>query len=206
MPDDHIEIFSNIYEKRVWGNNHSTLYEGSSGGGSTIEFNSKEYIPFMRSFIKHNDVTSVVDLGCGDWQCSEHIYRDTDVKYTGYDAYKKVVDANTLKHPKYSFVHLDILNNVDKICDGDLCILKDIIQHWTVAEINSFLSEIIAKKKFRYILVINSCDQKYDNQEDKDRSRPLSCKYLPLKSYTQNILLRYNDKEVSLIDCTDRSK
>ena len=33
-------IFTNIYEKNIWGNNKNKKYSGSSGGGSTIQYNT----------------------------------------------------------------------------------------------------------------------------------------------------------------------
>jgi hypothetical protein len=32
-------IFTNVYETKLWGDNNNDLYNGSSGGGSFIEFN-----------------------------------------------------------------------------------------------------------------------------------------------------------------------
>ena len=37
-------IFTNIYENKQWGNNNNSKYEGSSGEGSTIDFNKYTYI------------------------------------------------------------------------------------------------------------------------------------------------------------------
>jgi hypothetical protein len=198
--EDHIRIFTNIYETSEWGSNHHTEYSGSSGGGSSISVNIP-YINFMRNFIDDKKITSVIDLGCGDWQSSYLIYDSKNINYYGYDAYKKLIDYNSKKYPQYTFLHLDILNTVDAIKEGDLCILKDIIQHWTCSEITRFLDKLISSKKFKYILINNSSAQKYDNQDEPFRSRPLSIKFYPLKKYDPTYLFSYSDKEVSLICC-----
>ena len=105
------QVFTYIYENNIWGNNLNNKYSGSSGDGSTIEFNKDTYINFVQNFIKDHNITSVVDLGCGDFRCGGLIYDELDVKYTGYDVYKKVVDFNTSNRSgtKYNFIHLDLV-------------------------------------------------------------------------------------------------
>lgn len=78
----HSEIFTRIYESQVWG-------EGS-GRGSTLEFN-QEFISFLQNFIRQHNIHSVVDLGCGDFQCGQAIYKDLGIKYTGCDVYPRLI-------------------------------------------------------------------------------------------------------------------
>ena len=77
------EIFTNIYEKKMWGNNKNNEYSGSSGNGSSIKYNKNTYIPFLKNFISTNDIKTIVDLGCGDFLCGSLIYNDLDITYTG---------------------------------------------------------------------------------------------------------------------------
>ena len=35
------QIFTNVYEKQKWGNNLNKHYAGSSGNGSSVEYNRK---------------------------------------------------------------------------------------------------------------------------------------------------------------------
>jgi hypothetical protein len=195
------DIFTNIYEKKIWGNNHNNEYNGSSGGGSDVNVNKDTYVPFLKNFIINNNIKNVVDLGCGDFRCGKLIYDDLDVKYTGYDTYKKVVDYNLKQHslPKYSFIHLDFFNKKESIINGELCILKDVIQHWKMDEIYTFLDYLIENKVFKYILLCNCCNQKEDNPENEGRSTPLSCDFFPLKKYNPVKLYKYHTKEVSVI-------
>ena len=62
------QVFTYIYENNIWGDNLNNKYSGSSGDGSTIEFNKDTYINFVQNFIKDHNITSVVDLGCGDFR------------------------------------------------------------------------------------------------------------------------------------------
>ena len=44
------KIFTSIYEKKVWGNNNNKNYSGSSGIGSSIEYNKKIYKYIKKSY------------------------------------------------------------------------------------------------------------------------------------------------------------
>ncbi len=196
------QIFTNVYEKRKWGNNNNAQYNGSSGEGSNISYNKDMYIPFLKEFIKNHTITNIIDLGCGDFKCGKLIYDDLNIIYTGYDTYKKIINYNSTQYslPKYSFMHLDFCNNKENIINGDLCILKDVIQHWSLENIYNFLDYVTEHKKFKYILICNCCYQKNDNPIIKNGEfTPLSCDYLPLKKYNPIKYLNYNSKEVSII-------
>ena len=205
VKESPVHVFTKVYENCTWGTNESQEYTGSSGDGSFVEKN-KEYIAVLKSFIQEKTILSVVDLGCGDWKCGKLIYDDLEINYTGYDAYEKVIDYNrkVFGSSKYSFAHLDFLNNTDKIQSADLCIIKDVLMHWPLEYIYSFLDSIISSKKFKYIMVTNCAWQEQDNTTIKmGEHMPLSINFLPLNKYKPRLLLKYNAKEVLLItvDC-----
>jgi len=196
------QIFTHIYEKRVWGDNGNPGYNGSSGTGSSIEYNH-EYIKFLIQFIRTNNIKKVTDIGCGDFRCGPSIYDTLNIEYTGYDAYRKIIEYNSSQHlsPKYTFIHLDACNNKEMIQGGELCILKDIIQHWSVNNIYSFLDYLVSSKKFKFILIINCCQQRIDNPIGNDGEYiELNCNFLPLKKYNPKRLFNYANKEISIIE------
>lgn len=195
------DIFTNIYENNIWGDNKTNHYSGSSGGGSNLKFNEK-YIKILKNIIKEYKINTIVDLGCGDFKIGRLIYDDINVLYTGYDTYKKIIDYHITQYPepKYTFKHLDFYTNKDSIVEGDMCILKDVLQHWTINEIYTFMDYLVESKKFKYILLVNCCNQTIDNQDcDETRTRPLSCNLLPLKKYNAVKIDNYNTKEISII-------
>lgn len=193
------EAFTKVYEEKHWGDNGETEYSGSSGSGSSLEYN-KSYIPYLREVIKMNHIKTVVDLGCGDFKCGPAIYEGLDVSYTGYDVYKKIVDYNTSRHPNYTFKHLDFCNKKEEIIRADICILKDVIQHWSLDNIYTFLDYLVDNKCFKFILLVNCCHQIQDNQDIYNGDfRPLSSKFLPLKKYKAIKVHNYGTKEVCLI-------
>ena len=196
------ETFTYIYENKIWGNNYNNSYKGSSGEGSSINYNKDSYVIFLKKFIHDNDIKTVVDLGCGDFICGPYIYSDLDITYKGYDVYKKVIEFNSTQYPKskFEFIHLDFSNKKEEIVGADLCILKDVIQHWSLANIYEFLDYLVESKKFKYILICNCCYQTEDNTEIPIGAfRCLSCDYLPLKKYNPLKIYTYNTKEVCVI-------
>jgi hypothetical protein len=194
-------IFKQVYESRLWGDNKNAGYTGSSGGGSTIDYNKDTYIPFLRGFIRDRGIKSIVDLGCGDFVCGPLLYDDLDITYTGYDAYKKVVEYNSSLYPspKYSFFHQDISKPIDNLQSADLCILKDVLQHWSSSTITRCLDSLLERKLFKTILICNCCDQQDERDIQDGEWRALSSKLYPLKKYNPVELYRYNSKEVCSI-------
>ncbi len=197
------QVFTDIYEKCVWGDNEAEDYKGGSGPGSAVAYNQEKYIPFLQDFIRTKGIKTVVDFGCGDFRCGPYIYGDLDVAYTGYDAYNKVIEHNIATHGtdnKYSFIHLDFCNKREEIVGADLCILKDVLQHWPLADIYRFMDWLVASGKFKYVLIVNCSYQKQDETDVKAGGfRSLSCDFLPLKKYNPVKMLQYNTKEVSII-------
>jgi hypothetical protein len=203
------QIFTDIYENNVWGDNITTYYNGNSGVGSSIDYNKNNYIPFVKEFIINNNIKTIVDLGCGDFRCGKLLYDDLDILYTGYDTYKKMIDyhlsqyelSSTELRPKFSFIHLDFCNNKENIINSDLCILKDVIQHWSLDNIYNLLDYLVESKKFKYILICNCSFQETDNTNTiNGGGRPLSCDYFPLKKYNPTKLYNYNTKEICVIE------
>ena len=205
------DIFTNIYETNIWGNNGNKHYSGSSGNGSSISYNEK-YIKILKKIINDYNISTIVDLGCGDFRIGRLLYDDIDIIYTGYDTYKKVIDYNITQYPapKYTFKHLDIYTYKENIIEGDMCILKDVIQHWTEEEIYIFLDYLTESKKFKYILLIN-CEnwphrwsrQGRTNKNIQDSvshcKRKLNHNSLPLKKYNAIKIDNYKAKEISII-------
>ena len=194
-------IFTHIYNSNEWGNNKNNNYSGSSGSGSAIHFNIK-YIKILKQLIKDYSINTIVDLGCGDFRIGRLIYDNLNISYTGYDTYKKIIDYHKSKSlpSKYTFKHLDFYKYKESIKEGDLCILKDVIQHWSTEEIYLFLDYLTESKKFKYILLVNCCNQKKDNETIKTGAwRPLSMDFLPLKKYNPIKIGNYKTKEISII-------
>ena len=75
------QIFTNVYESNLWGNNNIIEYNGSSGGGSALDYNKDTYVPFLKKFILDNNIKNIIDLGCGDFRCGKLIYDELEADH-----------------------------------------------------------------------------------------------------------------------------
>jgi SAM-dependent methyltransferase len=205
-----INVFTKIYETDYWGDNNNPNYEGSSGIGSAIWYNKKTYIPFIHKFLKKYKIKSVVDLGCGDFRIGVLLYGKTNITYTGYDAYKTVIDYNNDKFKNYktfNFIHSDFTSVKERknINTADVCIIKDVLQHLPTKIIIQFMNYIIKSHKFKYILLINCYNTTPENTITfrKDikpgEFSSLSALKYPLNKYGGKVIYKWDTKEVSLI-------
>ncbi len=114
----------------------------------------------------------------------------------------KIIDYNTKNHDpkKYKFIHLDFCDKKEEIENADLCIIKDVIQHWPLKYIYDFLDYLILNKKFKYVLITNCCYQKEDNTDIMSgQFRPLNSAFYPLRKYSTRPIYYYASKEVSVL-------
>ena len=95
---------------------------------------------------------------------------------------------------------MDFCNHKENIMNGELCILKDVLQHWSLKNIYNFLDYLVEQKKFKYILIIN-CSINSNNDIDiiDGSTRTLSANFFPLKKYACKKLYQYYTK-VSVIE------
>lgn len=134
--------FSSIYDNNTWVH--------GSGHGS-LPINNLPYMKFVESFIVHNDVKSVVDLGCGDWQFSRYIDWSC-TEYLGVDLVEKVVEGNRRKFGTGN-VTFDKFQSVESLPDGDLLLCKDVLQHLSNVTVEAYIRKLL--RKFAFLLITN---------------------------------------------------
>ncbi len=146
----HRDIFNLIYSNNLWGH--------GSGAGSLAE-NTTDYRKFLHNFIRSNGITSVIDIGCGDWQFSKLIDW-TGISYVGVDV-SDVVLSNTQKFTRdgISFLHADA--RTDPLPSADLVIIKDVMQHWSNNDIQIFLPRL---NNFQQALITNGFHPSMNNR------------------------------------------
>ena len=136
------ESFDRIYATNEWGY--------GSGVGS-LPLNNIKYMEFVQDFMAKNQVSSVVDLGCGDWQFSRFIDWSS-VQYLGLDVVPDVVDANARRFTRQN-IRFEQLHDVEQVPGGDLLLCKDVFQHLSNEMVRTYLSTL--KERFRYLLITN---------------------------------------------------
>jgi len=151
IQDHHEIVFTAIYNDAIWGRNDRG--EGYSGGGSLWE-NAKIYIDFLQKFIKQYDIKTVVDAGCGDWECSRYIDW-SQVQYMGYDVVAHIIKKDKERYgaPNISFIHGNFLT-ID-LPRADLLLSKHVLQHLSNEDILKFLPQL---SKYKYCLITNAVD------------------------------------------------
>jgi SAM-dependent methyltransferase len=138
----HAEIFDDIYRNDRW--------QGGSGAGSREDL-TRPYRAFLQDFLRKNAITSVVDMGCGDWQFSRHMdWRGID--YTGIDTSALVLQTTRdFAQAGIRFLEADAVTN--GLPAADLLIAKDVMQHWSNADITAFLPQL---QNYRAALITGS--------------------------------------------------
>jgi SAM-dependent methyltransferase len=148
MTDENLPLrdtFERVYRENAWD-------RGSGPGSSTA--NTIEYRAFVSRFIEANDVRSVTDLGCGDWQFSRFLDW-TGLQYRGLDVVPEVVERNRA-HFGQAHVRFEVFASLNSLPGGDLLLAKEVLQHLPNAAIAEYLSAIRAK--YRFALLTDSIE------------------------------------------------
>lgn len=195
------QIFSSIYNNCSWGNNGNDKYSGSSGDGSSAEYNI-DYIDFVKKFITENNIKSVSDGGCGDWRLGSELYYNLDIEYNGYDVYFDLITYLKTEYnkPNFNFIHLDIFGKREDIKSSDLLIVKDVVQHWDDPTTEEFVEWAIKSNKFKFILINNCVDGRNGMTQVGSNGgwRGLSSDHPIFNSRGFKPVLKYHTKEVML--------
>ncbi len=139
------ETFGEIYERNVWGGIKGEFY---SGDGSGDEY-AAIYAETIRRFIKENKIERIVDLGCGDFRVASKIV-SADFHYTGCDVVFSLI-KHLNENYKSETVEFKCVNIIeDDLPDGDLCLIRQVLQHLSNAEIKQVLENA---QKFKYLIV-----------------------------------------------------
>ena len=139
------ETFSEIYEKNAWGGKQGEFYSGDGSGAEYAEV----YAETIRRFVEENKINRVVDLGCGDFRVASKFVSDA-FHYTGCDVVFSLVKHlnETYKSETIEFKCINIVE--DELPDGDLCLIRQVLQHLSNAEIAQVLQNA---QKFKYLII-----------------------------------------------------
>ena len=143
------EVFNSFYDgtRRDWG--------GSSGPGSYPEF-TIGYRLFLERFIVMNRVTSITDIGCGDWQFSRFL-NFNGARYIGYDVVENLIAHNNTRFASHDISFQRMPENIRSVVGGDLLIIKDVLQHLPTDMIKEYVRIICPK--FKTCLLTNSFEK-----------------------------------------------
>lgn len=155
------EIFQEIYQEGLWGKNSDNV--GNSGPGSSME-STIIYRNFLQHFFKSNEIKSVVDFGCGDWEFSQSM-NWSGMNYIGIDIVPSVIRWN---QERFSASNVQFMCGdamILEIAQGDLLLCKDVLQHLSNDDIALFLNKI---KKFKHCLITNDVNPRTLTSDNPD--------------------------------------
>ena len=129
------EIFTKYYNINKWGDKDS-----KSGKGSNLR-STEELITKLSQFINSHQITSMIDLPCGDFFWMQHVELQ-DISYTGADIVSEMIAENQKKHgaTKKKFLKIDLIK--DKIPQNDLIFCRDCLVHLSSDAVKKALMNI----------------------------------------------------------------
>ncbi|GHU02700.1 hypothetical protein FACS1894147_05160 [Spirochaetia bacterium] len=146
------DMFSYIYENNKWDNGKvgggGAFY---SGPGSHDPELINEYIELLRKIIRLNNIKSICDVGCGDFNVMKQVI-DNNILYNGIDVVDKLIEYNnnTYGQDNMKFKSLDATIPDAILPDADLVIARQILQHLD----NKSIMILIEKfRKYKYVLI-----------------------------------------------------
>jgi len=137
-------VFHDVYATRQW----SPVEDGFHSGPGSTGASASLYAEFIRNLIRTRNISSVVDLGCGDFRVAREFVSD-DVNYTGVDIVAPLIACNqaTFGSETVRFAQLDATR--DPLPEGELCLIREVLQHLSNSQIARVLHAV---RNFRYVI------------------------------------------------------
>ena len=142
------EIFEKIYREKVWGGEGLTDF--NSGEGSHDYSVVSPYVKAVGDFISSLQFKpDVVDLGCGDFNVGSKIRKFAN-NYTAIDIVDDLIKRNIFLYAdlNVNFMNIDIIN--DNLPDGDIVIIRQVLQHLSNDNIVKIVNKIY---KYKYAII-----------------------------------------------------
>lgn len=153
VPVSNAACFDDVYKKHRWGGEQGFY----SGTGSHTESIIRPYIELLTRLIVDNELHYIVEIGCGDFHVMQQVLskvaaQGTFFDYTGFDVVRALIKYNqeTFGAEHIHFQSGDASAPGIELPEGDLCIIRQVLQHLKNADIMRILAKT---KKYRYLLV-----------------------------------------------------
>lgn len=142
----HKVIFDGIYQNKIWGD--------GSGPGSRVE-NTTDYRAYLERFMEEKKIQSVLDVGCGDWEFSQHVHWNGAI-YFGVDVSSlAIAKASAHLGDRVMFACADFLH-LPIVPRFHLAIVKDVLQHLDYPNGLRLLSKLA---ECRFLLITNDASE-----------------------------------------------
>jgi SAM-dependent methyltransferase len=141
------ETFAEVYRTNWWGPPDDGPF--NSGHGSRNEFATR-YADLVTTLIQRERISSIVDIGCGDFKVSSKIQLGPNTSYIGMDVVPDLIDYHqrTSARENVKFICADAIEA--DLPPADLCLIRQVLQHLS----NEQIAKILAKcGGYRYLLI-----------------------------------------------------
>jgi hypothetical protein len=139
------QIFRDIYKDGLWGKDQQSRFfsgVGSRGGAANT------YVEKMAALIELHAAELgrspvVVDLGCGDFEVGNALLsRLPNITYVGCDIVPELIAHHNQHYgtDRISFRQIDIV--VDPLPAGDICLVRQVLQHLSNEEISNIMTRM----------------------------------------------------------------
>ncbi len=196
---DNQQIFTTIYQNKVWGDSASV-----SGVGSNLE-QTKVLREELPQILKTFNIKSMLDAPCGDCYWITKISLPLEV-YIGIDIVEGIIAKNKelFEDENHTYYHLDLIH--DPLPKVDLVLCRDCLVHFTFEQIKLALKNL--KNSGATYLLLTTFSGKRRNYNIKMGDwRPLNFQ-LPPFNFPEPIMeinenntqynKRFNDKSLGL--------
>lgn len=135
------EIFEHIIKTHYWA-------DVPCGSGSTVEFTElfRNTLPVI---FKEYNITSMLDLPCGDHSWMSLVEFPKNFAYIGADIVEFMIEQNRVNYPGKDFRVMDL--SIDPLPAVDLLLCRDCLFHLDEVAINNVFRNI-ADSKIQYVL------------------------------------------------------
>ena len=148
--EDIKQTFKDIYNKNIWGEGDEPYF---SGGGSHNRKMITPYIELLCELIRERKITTICDIGCGDFNIMRSVLQQSDFeKYYGIAVVDDLIEYNKEKfaNDKISFSCMDASDDTQLIPEADLLIIRQVLQHLDNEHVKSILRRT---ERYHYVLI-----------------------------------------------------
>lgn len=144
------DIFSQIYEKGIWGISSDPLQPFFSGSGSRQDYIISPYINAVREFLfQFKTKPTILDIGCGDFYVGSKI-REYCADYIACDIVPSLIEYNQKKFASLNVI-FKVLDCVeDDLPVADIVIIRQVFQHLSNKQICKILKNFY---KYNFAIV-----------------------------------------------------
>lgn len=146
-------IFTDVYRHNDWGDGESV-----SGPGSTLA-RAGAFRGELVALLRELQVSSIVDVPCGDFHWMQGVVDETGVSYVGMDIVGALIAEHQQRYagPARTFLCGDLVS--DPLPRADLIVCRDGLVHLSFADIHAGLANF-QRSGSRYLLATTFVDRR----------------------------------------------